>query len=211
MQTDGSTDLAQVGVNYFLFAHGGTSGPELSFGGAAVTSGEFGDWTPVDAVATGGGYEVAWRSPASGSYTFWSTDSAGNFTGDVAGSVAANSFAVEAFETLFNQDLNSDGITGLNQTGVANSGLTSLTKVGGDYELIASGGSSGPVLSYNNAPVTAGEFGGWTPLGAEQLSGGGYEVAWAMAGADEFTIWKTTSAGAYSSSLVGAVSGASLA
>ena len=34
---------------------------------------------------------------------------------------------------------------------------------------------------------------------------------WAMAGADEFTIWKTTSAGAYSSSLVGAVSGASLA
>ena len=211
LQTDGSTDLAQVGVNYFLFAHGGTSGPELSFGGAAVTSGEFGDWTPVDAVATGGGYEVAWRSPASGSYTFWSTDSAGNFTGDVAGSVAANSFAVEAFETLFNQDLNSDGITGLNQTGVANSGLTSLTKVGGDYELIASGGSSGPVLSYNNAPVTAGEFGGWTPLGAEQLSGGGYEVAWAMAGADEFTIWKTTSAGAYSSSLVGAVSGASLA
>src|SRR6202008_3372767 len=39
IQTDGSTDLAQVGNNYFLYAHGTTTGPELKYSGAAVTVG----------------------------------------------------------------------------------------------------------------------------------------------------------------------------
>jgi hypothetical protein len=27
-------------------------------------------------------------------------------------------------------------------------------------------------------PMTAGEFGTWTPIGAVQVAGGGYDIAW---------------------------------
>ena len=210
LQTDGSTDLAQVGVNYALFAHGSTTGPVLSYDGAAVSSGEFGAWAPIGAVATGSGYDVAWKNASDDDFTVWSVDASGNYVGDIFGALAPTSVATESFETLFNQDLNGDGTLGLNQSGVASDGVTNLTKVGADYEFVASGASTGPVLSYAGSPVTAGEFGGWTPLGAEQLSTGGYEVAWGMAGVNEFTIWKTNSSGAYVSTLVGATGGASL-
>ena len=66
IQTDtsasGSTSLAEIGGNYFLFAAGGTTGPELQYNGAAVTAGEFGGWNPIGAVQTANGYEVAWQN-----------------------------------------------------------------------------------------------------------------------------------------------------
>src|SRR5262249_3188053 len=45
-------------------------------------------------------------------------------------------------------------------------GSTSLVQVGTNYFLYPVGGSSGPELSYFNAPVVAGQLGSWTPLGA---------------------------------------------
>src|SRR5258707_792780 len=51
-----STDLDQVGSNYFLYAHGTSSGPELSVGGAAVTAGQFAYWTPLGTAQTASGY-----------------------------------------------------------------------------------------------------------------------------------------------------------
>ena len=44
--------------------------------------------------------------------------------------------------------------------------------------------------------VTAGEFGGWTPIGAEQTRSG-YDVAWKIAGANQYTVWNTDSNGNY--------------
>ena len=46
------------------------------------------------------------------------------------------------------------------------------------------------------APVVAGQFGGWTPIGAEQTASG-YEVAWKTPGADQYTVWNTDSNGNY--------------
>jgi hypothetical protein len=43
--------------------------------------------------------------------------------------------------------------------------------------------------------VTAGQFGGWTPIGAE-ASGSNYLVAWKQ-GADQYTIWTTNAQGSY--------------
>src|SRR5262249_3418555 len=37
-----STSLVEVGNNYFLYAAGGSSGPELSYSGTAVVAGQFG-------------------------------------------------------------------------------------------------------------------------------------------------------------------------
>ena len=42
----------------------------------------------------------------------------------------------------------------------------------------------------------AGQFGAWAPIGAEQTASG-YEVAWKIAGADQYTVWNTDSSGNY--------------
>ena len=50
----------------------------------------------------------------------------------------------------------------------------------------------------------------WTPIGAEQTASG-YEVAWKVAGADQYTVWNTDSSGNYSRTSPVAVSGTSRA
>ena len=82
------------------------------------------------------------------------------------------------------------------------SGSTSLTEVGNNFYL----GGSGPELKYAGAAVVAGQFGAWAPIGAEQTLTG-YEVAWKVAGADQYTVWNTDSSGNYIANAIGAVSG----
>ena len=62
---------------------------------------------------TESGYDVAWKNTASGQYTVWTTDSNGNYKGNLIGAVSGNSYALETIETTFKQDLNGDGIGGL--------------------------------------------------------------------------------------------------
>src|SRR5262245_14765820 len=83
-------------------------------------------------------------------------------------------------------------------------GSTSLVEVGTNYFL----GSSGPELGYSGAPVVAGQFGSWAPIGAEQTASG-YDVAWKMPFADQYMVWGTDSSGNYISNLTGVVSGTS--
>jgi Tryptophan-rich Synechocystis species C-terminal domain len=49
-----------------------------------------------------------------------------------------------------------------------------------------------------------------TPLGADQTASG-YEVAWKVTGADQYSVWATASSGSYTSNIVGAVPGTSSA
>jgi serralysin len=65
---------------------------------------------------------------------------------------------------------------------------------------------TGPILQYGGSPVTVGEFGGWTPIGAVQQSGG-YLVAWKMAGQDQYVVWDTNGSGNYLGGATGVVSG----
>ena len=87
-------------------------------------------------------------------------------------------------------------------------GSTSLAEVGNNYFLDNSAGS-GPELKYGGAAVAAGQFGAWTPIGAEQTASG-YEVAWKVPGADQYTVWTTDSSGNYLSN-TGTLSGTSSA
>jgi hypothetical protein len=206
----GSTSLVQVGSNYFLYPVGGSSGPELSSGGMPVTVGQFGSWTPIGAEQTASGYDIAWKMTGADSYGVWATNSSGAYTSNILNPMSGSSSALESLEPVFHQDLNSDGVIGLPTTVIEAFGSTSLVQVGNNYFFYPVGGSSGPELSYNGMPVMVGQFGSWTPIGAEQTASG-YDLAWKMPGADSYGVWATNSSGAYTSTILNPVSGTSSA
>jgi VCBS repeat-containing protein len=88
-------------------------------------------------------------------------------------------------------------------------GSTALTEVANNFFFYS--GGVGPEFKFSGAPYVAGELGAWTPIGAEQVSGGGYDVALKVAGADQYTVWSTDSNGNYVSAFFGTVSGSSTA
>ena len=200
----GSTSLTAVANEYFLYNASG-SGPVLQLGGAPVTAGEFGSWTPIGAVQTATGYDVAWELPGTNEYTVWSTDSNGNFSATILSAMGTD-YALESIETTFNQDLNGDGTIGLTKTVIktdTNSfGSTSLMAVANEY-FLDNASNAGPVLQLGGAPVTAGEFGSWTPIGAVQTATG-YDVAWELPGTNEYTVWSTDSNGNFSATILSA-------
>jgi hypothetical protein len=204
VEAQGATTLAQVADTYFLYAGSGTTGPQLKYGGSAVTVGEFGGWTPIGAEAVSGGYEVVWQ--AGGHYTVWTVDSAGDTVGG-SGFLSGGNYALQSLEASFQQDLNSDGTVGLVTTPIESHGVTTLTQVADTYFLYAGSGTTGPQLKFGGPGVTVGEFGGWTPVGAEAVSGG-YKVVWQAGGL--YTIWNLDSGGNYTSSATGFITGRSL-
>ena len=66
------------------------------------------------------------------------------------------------------------------------------------------GGSSGPAVKMNGAPVSTSQLGPWTAIGAERTASG-YEVAFRINGADQYTVWNTDINGNYVSSPIGGV------
>jgi serralysin len=204
----GSTSLIKAGTSYYLYANGTSSGPSLKFNGIAYVAGEYGAWTPIAVEAkAGGGYEVAWKFAGSDQYTIWYTDSNGNFVSNPTGGIAGSAVAFENFEPSFVQDLNGDGVIGVPGATVEAIGATSLVKTGTTYYLYANGTSSGPSLKFNGIDYVAGEYGGWTPIGVEAKAGGGYQVAWKVTGADQYTVWYTDANGNFTSNATGGVSG----
>ena len=109
----GSTDLVEVGNNFYLDSNSSGSGPELKYVGAPVVAGQFGAWTPIGVEQTATGYEVAWKAAGTDQYTVWNTDSNGNAVSDTIGTVSGSSSALESLESSFHQDLNGDGVIGV--------------------------------------------------------------------------------------------------
>ena len=211
IQTDGSTTLVQIGANYFLDSVGSSIlGSAIKFNGSALTSGQLGAWIPIGAVQVTGGYEIAFKIAGADQYIVWSTDSSGNYTGNLIGAVAGGSAALEALEATFHQDLNGDGVVGVSTTVIEALGSTSLVEVGNNFFLDNISSGTGPVLTFGGSPLAAGQLGGWAPIGVEAVSGG-YEIAFKMAGADQYTVWSTDSSGNYTGNLIGAVSGSTAA
>ncbi|WP_246775236.1 M10 family metallopeptidase C-terminal domain-containing protein [Bradyrhizobium diazoefficiens] len=192
----GSTSLVLTGNNYYLNPVSGGTGPTLKLGGAALTQGQLGAWTPIGAEATSSGYEVAWKYGSSGSYSVWHTDSSGNY---VSGS-DMTSASIATVESSFHQDLNGDGvITAANSsssTTIEALGSTSLVLTGSNYFLNPVSGGTGPTLKLGGAAMTQGQLGAWAPIGAEATSSG-YEVAWKYGSSGSYSVWQTDSNGNY--------------
>ena len=203
--TDGGTTLTAVADRFALKAADGT-GPWLQSGGAPVTAGQFGAWTPIGAILNpqGGGYLVAWHQTATNQYQIWTTDSSGNATGVALPTVAANDPRLENFELTFGQNLNADTTTGPTQTIATDKG-TVLDATGTGYQITVAG-QMPLTLQFNGAAVTAGQFGAWAPIGAVQ-QGGGYLVAWQNGTADQYQVWTVDSLGRFTGVAVPAVPG----
>ena len=87
IEAAGSTDLALVAGTYFLYSHGGASGPQLKFDGAAVQAGtgQFTGWAAIGAEQTASGYQVVWTAHGADQYSVWNTDSNANYLSNNAG------------------------------------------------------------------------------------------------------------------------------
>ena len=157
---------------------------------------------------------MAWKLPGADQYSVWVTDNNGNYLSNTLTSVSGTSAALQSIETSFHQDLNGDGTIGPPappppQTVIEGFGSTSLTEIDTHFYLYGSGGT-GPSLKYQGADVVAGQFGQIAPIGAEQTASG-YEVAWKLPGADQYSVWVTDNNGNYLSNTLTSVSGTSAA
>ncbi len=113
MQTDLSTSLVLFFGDYYLQSTSGGIGTSLKYAGTDITPSSFGGWVPIGAVASGAGYEVAWKLTGADQYTVWNTDSNGNYVSPVIGTVSGSSSTLVSLENTFHQDLNGDGVIGI--------------------------------------------------------------------------------------------------
>ncbi|WP_409192972.1 Ig-like domain-containing protein [Bradyrhizobium sp. RDM4] len=208
IEAAGATSLVQAGSNYLLNPAASGNGPTLKYNGAACVAGQFSGWTPIAAEATSSGYDVAWKNTSTGVYTVWTADNNGNFTSKLLSNVSGTSAAFESIETLFQQDLNGDGVIGLRTTIIEASGTTNLVQAGTNFLLNPAAGGSGPTLKYNGAAYVTGQFSNWTPIAAEGTSSG-YDVAWKNTSTGVYTVWTADSNGNFTSNLLSNVSGTS--
>ncbi|MDH2344387.1 M10 family metallopeptidase C-terminal domain-containing protein [Bradyrhizobium sp. SSUT77] len=207
IETIGLTSLVLFGTTYELNDTTTGTGPVLKSGGSAVEAGNYGAWTPVGAEQVSGGYDIAWKNATSGLFSFWSTDTNGNYTSNLTSDLQGVSTTVETFETTFHQDFNGDGTIGIPTVTIETAGSTSLVQVGSNYHLNSISSGTGPVLKSGGNPISAGNYGAWSPIAAEQVAGGGYDVAWKNSSNGHFSFWSTDSSGNFLSDLTPEVLG----
>ena len=97
--SSGSTTLARIANTFVVSPTTSALGLQLMMSGAAVTVGQFGNWTPLGAEqAANGTYQVAWKNGVLDQYIGWNFDSSGNYLSQGA-VVAGSSWYVEVYET----------------------------------------------------------------------------------------------------------------
>ncbi|MBR1130088.1 M10 family metallopeptidase C-terminal domain-containing protein [Bradyrhizobium iriomotense] len=207
IDTFGSTSVALTGGLYYLINISTGAGPTLKYGGAAVIAANYSTWSVIGAEqVTGGGYDVVWKDSANAHYSVWSTDSAGNFltTLGSAPEMLGTDVALKALEPTLQQDLNGDGTIGLPVIPgvmIESFGSTAAVLNSGNYYLIDLATGTGPTLKNSGAAVIASNYGTWSVIGAEQVTGGGYDVVWKNSADSHYMVWSTDSAGNFLTTL----------
>ena len=107
----GATSLVQVGSQYFMRESGG-AGPSIKYQGAALTEGQFGAWTAIGAEQRTSGYQAVFKNGAADQYVVWNLDGNGNYLGNATAVVAGADRDLQALESVFQQDLNGNGLVG---------------------------------------------------------------------------------------------------
>ncbi|MBR0931510.1 M10 family metallopeptidase C-terminal domain-containing protein [Bradyrhizobium diazoefficiens] len=203
----GSTSLVVSGGNYYLENISTGVGPVLKYTGSVVNTANYTTWSVIAAEqVSGGGYDVVWKNTANGHYSVWSTDSAGNFVTTLAAApeVLGTDPSLQALEPTLQQDLNGDGTIGFVAVTIEALGSTRLVVSGGNYHLDNISTGTGPVLKYTGSVVNTANYTTWSVIGAEQVSGGGYDVVWKNTANGHYSVWSTDSAGNFVTTLAAA-------
>jgi len=158
--TNGVTTLARVGDLFELNPASDGTGPLIELNGSAVSAGQFpAGWTPVGAVKTASGYEVAWSALGANEYVVWNTDSNGDYTSAATGVAPGQGFALEDLDPVFGENLNgapslSAVLVTTDPGGAVNlSAQTQNTTINlGADSASAIGGLNASSLSFNGTP-----------------------------------------------------------
>ena len=166
-----------------------SQGVTLKFNGNQVGSTSFGGWSAVAAAATADGNQVAWRNSAGG-FGIWNTGLDGNYqTG-----MAVNNVQIGAYENLFAEDLNGNGILDSMRT-IESFGTTSvIVDLNGGYALSSAKGVQ--LLQLNGQQVTENFGGAWNVVGAEDTITG-YQVVFQNAATGASAYWNIDANGNY--------------
>ncbi|WP_025037559.1 M10 family metallopeptidase C-terminal domain-containing protein [Bradyrhizobium sp. DOA9] len=210
IESFGSTKTVLSAGNYYLADISTSTGPTVKYAGATVIAANFGTWSVIAAEqVSGGGYDVVWKNSANAHYSVWSTDSTGNFLTTLAAApeVLGSDASLQALEPTLHQDLNGDGTTGVpvvSGVTIETFGSTKTLLSGGNYYLTDISTGLGPTLKYAGATVVAANFGTWSVIAAEQVSGGGYDVVWKNSANAHYSVWSTDSTGNFQTTLAAA-------
>ncbi|MDF0518084.1 M10 family metallopeptidase C-terminal domain-containing protein [Bradyrhizobium yuanmingense] len=211
IETLGSTKVVLSGGNYFLDDISTGTGPTLKYGGSVVNAANYSTWSVIGAEkVSGGGYDVVWKNSANAHYSVWSTDSNGNFLTTIAAApeVLGSDPSLQALEPTLQQDINGDGTIGVTLVPVSGVtieafGSTRSVLYTGNYYLYDAAGT-GPVLKYGGAAVNAANYSTWSVIGAERVSGGGYDVVWKNSANAHYSVWSTDANGNFQTTLAAA-------
>ena len=100
---DNGTALALVGNLFELNPDSGGTGPLLELNGSVVTTSTLASgWTPVGAVQTGNGFEVAFEN-AQSQFVVWNVDSNGNYISNATGILSGTSPELAGVEAAFGE------------------------------------------------------------------------------------------------------------
>jgi Tryptophan-rich Synechocystis species C-terminal domain len=195
IESVGATRLVRIADSYFLYNQGTTTGPQLKINGTYASTGQLGSWAPIGAEQVNGNYQIVFQNGVASQYVVWFTDSSGNYQANTA-QVSGSSWLVQGLEIGFGQNLNGDGQLGPVTTNIESAGVTRLVQRADSYFMYQGGGTSGPQLKISGAYAAAGQFGAWTPKGAEVVQGN-YQLVFKNGNADQYVMWTTDSDGNY--------------
>ena len=102
-------------------------------------------------------------------------------------------------EPSFQQDFDHDGLLGVGIGAIESTGSTELIVSSRTYSLDTN--TTSVTVQYQGAAVVAGAFNNWMAIGAEPLSGGGYEIAWFNTQSGLYWVWAANSSGNYTGDL----------
>ena len=83
-------------------------------------------------------------------------------------------------------------------------GSTSAVLSGSNYYLNNISTGTGPTLKFGGSVVNAPDYGTWSVVAAEQVSGGGYDVVWKNSANAHYSVWSTDSTGNFQTTLAAA-------
>ena len=145
-------------------ASGGGTGPLLEFHGALVNAGQFGTgWTPLAAIQTGNGYEVAWGDAALNEYTVWNVGTNGDYTSSATGILSTATWRPPSSGGLKPPSaMNFAGVTAATPSPIGTNGELNELRSLPTFRSLASvrigRRGVGPLLELNGGVVTKGQF-----------------------------------------------------